>query len=159
MDRIKEHYDKLIEEGNDPVHDLPSLKAYMEKWDGPEFMKELKIRESSRVLEVGVGTGRLAMKAIPFCHFFTGIDLSPKTIQRAEEKGRAIRKISGLLTKGGRFVLSISKDSASELDYGIHSIPLYPDSPEQIEAELKNAGFTYIKKKETEFAWIFVADK
>lgn len=31
---VMKHYDKLIDENNDPVHDPESLKEYMNKWDG-----------------------------------------------------------------------------------------------------------------------------
>lgn len=41
--KIAEHYDLLIEENNDPVHDSPALKAYMEQWDGPVFLNALKL--------------------------------------------------------------------------------------------------------------------
>lgn len=30
---VIEHYDKLIEEKNDPVYDPKPLKEYMDKWD------------------------------------------------------------------------------------------------------------------------------
>jgi 2-polyprenyl-3-methyl-5-hydroxy-6-metoxy-1,4-benzoquinol methylase len=58
MNRVcaQEHYDLLIREGNDPV------------------------------LEIGVGTGRLALKVLAAgCRRFTGIDLSPLTAERARE--------------------------------------------------------------------------
>lgn len=38
-----------------------------------------------KVLEIGVGTGRIAAKAAPLCLKLTGIDISPKTISRAKE--------------------------------------------------------------------------
>ncbi len=79
------HYDKLIEEGNDPVNDPQPLKEYMDKWDGQVFIDKLQLSPVKIVLEIGVGTGRLAVKIAPLCRRFTGIDISPKTIERVKE--------------------------------------------------------------------------
>lgn len=82
---IQEHYDSLIDENNDPVHDPEPLKAYMDKWDGQVFIDELRLSKEKSALEIGVGTGRLAVKTAPMCGKFTGIDISPKTIERAKD--------------------------------------------------------------------------
>ena len=79
------HYDKLIEEGNDPVNDPQPLKEYMDKWDGRVFIDKLQLSPEKSVLEIGVGTGRLAVKIAPLCRRFTGIDISQKTIERVKE--------------------------------------------------------------------------
>ncbi len=80
MNKIIKHYDLLIEEGNDPVNDSPILKEYMNKWDGDTFIRELNLDINKSVLEIGVGTGRIAVKVVSKCLEFTGIDISPKTI-------------------------------------------------------------------------------
>lgn len=77
------HYDALIEEGNDPFYDPEPLKQYMNKWDGQIFLDAMQLDQTKTVLEIGVGTGRLASRVIPLCKQFCGIDISPKTIQRA----------------------------------------------------------------------------
>ena len=82
---VKSHYDKLIEEGNDPVHDNEILKNYMDKWDGPQFIEDMQLSGCETVLEIGVGTGRLAVRVCEKCHQFYGIDLSPKTIEAAKK--------------------------------------------------------------------------
>ncbi len=82
---VVEHYDLLIEEGNDSYRDLPPLREYMEKWDGKEFIASMHLSGKEKVLEIGVGTGRVAAKVIPLCFSFDGIDISPKTIERANE--------------------------------------------------------------------------
>lgn len=79
------HYDLLIDEGNDPVHDPAPLREYMDGWDGPAFLDALKLDGTQDVLEIGVGTGRLALRTAPMCRHLTGVDLSPKTIARAGE--------------------------------------------------------------------------
>jgi SAM-dependent methyltransferase len=79
------HYDSLIDENNDPVRDLIVLREYMDKWDGQAFIDDLKLAPDKSVLEIDVGTGRLAVKVCDKCYSFTGIDISPKTIERARE--------------------------------------------------------------------------
>lgn len=82
---IAKHYDILITEGNDPVHDPAPLKAYMDKWDGQEFIDKMQLTNDKTVLEIGVGTGRLAVRTAPLCKEFYGIDISPETIKGAEK--------------------------------------------------------------------------
>ncbi len=82
---VIEHYDKLIDENNDPVYDPQPLKEYMDKWDGQVFIDAMQLDKTKSVLEIGIGTGRLALKIISFCCNFVGIDISPKTIDRAKK--------------------------------------------------------------------------
>lgn len=79
------HYDLLIQENNDPIYDSDLLKKYMDKWDGQVFIDKMKLDKEKTVLEIGVGTGRLAIRAAPLCKSFFGIDVSPKTVDRAKE--------------------------------------------------------------------------
>ena len=41
------HYDLLIEERNDPVHDPEPLKAYMNKWDGQKFIDKMQLNKNT----------------------------------------------------------------------------------------------------------------
>ncbi len=84
METVKKHYDLLIDEGNDPVNDPIELKNYMDKWDGEKFINALALDKNKEVLEIGVGTGRIAIQVVTNCYKFTGIDLSLKTIERAK---------------------------------------------------------------------------
>ena len=79
------HYDLLIDEGNDPARDPKPLKDYMDKWDGEDFIRRMALNADSSVLEIGVGTGRLAIRVAPSCREFWGIDISKKTVERAED--------------------------------------------------------------------------
>ena len=88
------HYDMLIDENNDPFRDPPVLQAYMDQWDGQIFLDTLKLDESKSVLEIGIGTGRIAAKVAPRCLKLTGIDISPKTIDRAKENLKDYSNIS-----------------------------------------------------------------
>lgn len=85
---VKTHYDLLIDENNDPFRDPPALRQYMASWDGPPFLELMALDPSKTALEIGVGTGRLAEKTAARCRHLTGIDISPKTIERAKENLR-----------------------------------------------------------------------
>ena len=82
---IIHHYDLLIDEGNDPVHDPEPLREYMDKWDGQAFIDKMELNKNKSVLEIGVGTGRLAVRIAPLCGEFYGVDISSKTIERTKE--------------------------------------------------------------------------
>lgn len=91
------HYDSLIDENNDPVFDPQTLKEYMDKWDGKAFLDALTLDDTKSVLEIGVGTGRLALKIAPQCKEFYGIDISPKTIKKAKENLQEFDNVTLLL--------------------------------------------------------------
>ena len=82
---VIEHYDLLIDDNNDPVHDPKPLQDYMDKWDGQDFIDKMNLDKDKSVLEIGIGTGRLAVRIAPLCSKFCGVDISPKTIERAKE--------------------------------------------------------------------------
>lgn len=91
MNNVINHYDSLIDENNDPVYDPKPLQEYMDKWDGQAFIDELQLAIDKDVLEIGVGTGRLALKVCGKCKSFVGADVSPKTTERAKENLFAFR--------------------------------------------------------------------
>jgi len=81
---VSNHYDLLVDENNDPVHDDNNIMQYMNKWDGKIFIDLLDLNKEKTVLEIGVGTGRLAIKIASQCKYLYGIDLSFKTIEKAK---------------------------------------------------------------------------
>ena len=85
MNEVIAHYDKLIDENNDPARDPKPLREYMDKWDGQKFIESMQLNKSKSVLEIGIGTGRLALKVAPRCKSLCGIDVSKKTIERVAE--------------------------------------------------------------------------
>ena len=85
MRDVIDHYNKLIDEDNDPARDPEPLRAYMDKWDGQEFIESMQLAKDRSVLEIGIGTGRLAMRVAQMCKDLCGIDISEKTIERAAE--------------------------------------------------------------------------
>lgn len=88
------HYDLLIDENNDPFRDPPELQEYMNGWDGEKFVEALELTKNKSVLEIGIGTGRLAVRVAPHCRKLTGIDISPKTVERAKENLKDYKNIS-----------------------------------------------------------------
>ena len=88
MDEVALYYDFLIDEGQDPTRDPKPLKDYMDKWDGQKFIDKMHLNKSKSVLEIGVGTGRLAVRVAPYCKEFTGVDISEKTINQARKNIR-----------------------------------------------------------------------
>lgn len=94
MEDVIRHYDSLVEQNNDPVFDPPELQKYMNKWDGERFIEKIRLTPESNVLEIGVGTGRLALKTAPFCNNLYGIDISPKTIERAKENLKSFQNVN-----------------------------------------------------------------
>ena len=91
---VQHHYDSLIDENNDPARDPKTLQEYMDKWDGQAFIDELQLSPDKTMLEIGVGTGRLALKVCGKCKHFVGIDISQKTINRAKENMQAFENIT-----------------------------------------------------------------
>lgn len=92
----------------------------------------------------------------PFRQYFD-IIYSSLTFMHIQDKNAAIKTVQAWLAPGGRFVLSIDKNCASELHYGAQKIQIYPDTPENIADLLKKNDFHMIEKYETEFAYIFTA--
>ena len=88
------HYDLLIEENNDPFRDPPALQDYMNLWDGAPFLEAMELSKEKTVLEIGIGTGRIANGVAPNCLRLVGVDISPKTLERAKENLRAHSNIS-----------------------------------------------------------------
>lgn len=84
MSSVLEHYDLLIEKGNDPVLDGKALSEYMDKWDGKKFVSLLDLDKDKTVLEIGCGTGRILKKIVNTYKSYVGIDISPKTIETAK---------------------------------------------------------------------------
>ena len=91
---VTHHYDLLIDENNDPVHDPKPLQDYMDKWDGQVFIDKMELDKNKSVLEIGVGTGRLAVRVAPLCGEFYGVDISSKTIERAKENLAEFENVS-----------------------------------------------------------------
>ncbi len=139
---IRSHYDLLIEENNDPFRDPPTLRKYMESWDGQVFLDLMELDPSKTVLEIGVGTGRLAAKTAGCCRWLTGIDISAK--------------IDALLNCKGLLCLSIDKNRSEWIDMGSRRIQIYPDTTENIVTLAEQVGMKTKKITEIENAYLLV---
>jgi ubiquinone/menaquinone biosynthesis C-methylase UbiE len=57
----------------------------MNRWTGEDFFDLMELDNQKKVLEIGIGTGRLARNILEIgCKSFTGIDISQSTIERAK---------------------------------------------------------------------------
>lgn len=89
-----EHYESCVDEGVDPCHDDETMRSYMARWDGPPFFDLLGDTRGKSVLDVGVGTGRVAREVLGRgCGRLTGIDISPKSINRARDNLRGFGNV------------------------------------------------------------------
>ena len=94
MKDVSKHYDLLIENGNDPFLDGKELAEYMDKYDGKQFIDLLNLDKSKNVLEIGCGTGRITKKIVNNFSYYTGIDISKKTVFVAKEHFKNYDNIS-----------------------------------------------------------------
>lgn len=104
------HYDKLIDDNNDPFRDSQPLKEYMDKWDGQLFIDSMHLTPTKKVLEIGMGTGRIAAKVAPFCLKLSGIDISPKTIHRAKENLSNFKNIEFICADFSNYIFAETFD-------------------------------------------------
>jgi SAM-dependent methyltransferase len=117
---VVEHYDRMIDEIDDPAHlatdpffDEGRMRAWMEQADGPAFFQALGDVRGETVLEIGVGTGRVARKVLEMgCDRLTGIDVSPKTLERARRNLAAWPNLELLLCDAEDFVREGAFDAA-----------------------------------------------
>lgn len=68
------------------VQSMKPLRDYMNKSDVQAFIAASQLDKNKTVLEIGIGTGRLAVEVAPFCKRFTGINISPKPIEGAKQR-------------------------------------------------------------------------
>lgn len=91
----KAHYDSLIQSGDDPVNDSEYMQKYMDRWIGTNFFNLMNLDDEKDVLEVGVGSGRLAVKLVRMKYkSFTGIDLSVDTLVQTKAHLEGFNNIS-----------------------------------------------------------------
>ena len=168
------HYDLLIDENNDPFRDPPPLQEYMNGWDGELFLESLELSQNKNVLEIGIGTGRIAVKVAPCCTRLTGIDISPKTIERAKEN---LKEYSNICFICGDFneydfvetfdVIYSSltmmhfkdKNQSKYINMGTRKLKIHPDTPDNIISLINASSMNVANVFETDNAYIIVSNK
>lgn len=155
---IKTHYDLLIEENNDPFRDPPALRKYMESWDGQVFLDLLELNQSKTVLEIGIGTGRIAEKTAGCCRHLTGIDISPKTIERARENLRHCLNITLICDD---FIAHPFRETF-DVVYSTLTMMHFQDKPlviEKISSLLIDGGLLCLSIDKSQSEWIDFGDR
>ncbi len=142
-----EHYDRLIDEIDDPLHpatdpfrDDGELRQWMEQSDGSAFHAALGDMRGKAVLEIGIGTGRVAKKVLDYgCARLTGIDLSAKTVARAQRNLGAYPQVEILQADAETFI----RPNAFDVAYCVWTFFHIVDQPRalaQIVASLRCGG-------------------
>jgi ubiquinone/menaquinone biosynthesis C-methylase UbiE len=150
---VKTHYDLLIKENNDPFRDPPALRKYMESWDGQVFLDLLELNPSKKVLEIGVGTGRIAEKIAGCCRHLTGIDISPKTVERARENLRLCPNITLICDD----FISHPFRETFDIIYSTLTMMHFQDKPlviDKISALLNDSGLVCLSIDKNQSEWI-----
>ena len=150
---VQTHYDLLIKENNDPFRDPPALRKYMESWDGQVFLYLLELNPSKKVLEIGVGTGRIAEKIAGCCRHLTGIDISPKTVERARENLRLCPNITLICDD----FISHSFRETFDIIYSTLTMMHFQDKPlviDKISALLNDSGLVCLSIDKNQSEWI-----
>lgn len=157
MKEVIDHYNRLVNEGNDPVHDGAPLKEHMDKWDGKKFLDELNLSPREDVLEIGVGTGRLAVEVAPRCGQFYGIDISPDTIKRA---GENLSKYDNITLYTGDF-MSHGFDRKFDRIYSSLTFMHFDKKPEAVlkaASLLEEEGFFLLSISKSQDEYIHMGD-
>ncbi len=135
----REHYDRLADAGhgrNDP----PFMQEYMARWDGPLFYDALGNLSNADVLEVGIGTGRIAHQILELgCRHLTGLDISPKTLAAAKEDLVGFANLELILVDISEFRRDVSFDVAYSVLTFMH-IQDKPKALQNIVASLRPGG-------------------
>ena len=150
---VQTHYDLLIKENNDPFRDQPALRKYMESWDGQVFLDLLELNPSKKVLEIGVGTGRIAEKIAGCCRHLTGIDISPKTVERARENLRLCPNITLICDD----FISHPFRETFDIIYSTLTMMHFQDKPlviDKISALLNDSGLVCLSIDKKQSEWI-----
>lgn len=134
----------------DPFHDPPGVAAWLSQADGPEFWQAVGPVTGESVLEVGIGTGRVAHKMLQHgCAHLTGLDVSPKTLALARENLANDLRIELLQCDVGQFV----RPAAYDLAYSVWTFFHIGDKPGALRnmlASLQPGGRLVLSLERTE---------
>ncbi|MCE5238466.1 MAG: class I SAM-dependent methyltransferase [Armatimonadia bacterium] len=124
----------------DPFHDPPGVAAWLAQADGPEFWDAVGSVEGQTVLEIGLGTGRVAAKMLQRdCAHLTGLEVSPKTLELARDNLAQDPRVGFLLQD----VVDFIRPATYDLAYSVWTFFHIPDKPRalsNIVTSLKRGG-------------------
>ncbi len=98
-------------------------------------VRELNVKSGQSVLEVGVGTG-LSLGAYPASCSYTGVDLAPEMLAKAEEKAARAGLVNTRLEVADALSLPYDDDS---FDYvtSFHVVSVVPDARQMVREMLR----------------------
>ena len=164
---VIQHYDKLIDDNNDPFYDSPELQDYMDKWDGKVFIDSMLLDNTKRVIERAKENLNSLNNVTLICADYEQYEFeqifdviySSLTLIHFEDKQKFISKASSLLTRGGLLCLSIDKDQDDYIHMKDYKIKVFPDKLEHILSMIKTTQLCVKKIIEKEFAHIIICEK
>ena len=135
----KEHYDRLAEAAHGRDDSL-KMQDYMARWDGRLFHDALGDVTGKDVLEVGIGSGRVARQILNRgCRHLTGLDISPKTIALAQADLAGFANLTLVLAD----ITGFRKNRSFDLAYSVLTfmhVEAKPKALENIVASLRPGG-------------------
>ncbi|MEN6642305.1 MAG: methyltransferase domain-containing protein [Armatimonadia bacterium] len=142
------HYEHLAEvfadpaqpKIGDPFHDPPQVARWLAQADGADFWQAVGPVEGQTVLEIGLGTGRVAAKMLQRgCAHLTGLEVSPKTLELARANLAQDPRVGFLLQD----VVDFIRPATYDLAYSVWTFFHIPDKPRalsNIVTSLKRGG-------------------
>ncbi|MCE5237743.1 methyltransferase domain-containing protein [bacterium] len=133
----------------DPFHDPPKVAAWLAQADGPEFWDTVGDVTGKAVLEVGIGTGRVARKMLDRgCATVTGLDVSPRTLALARANLCDDRRVDYVLQD----VVDFVRPDAFDLAYSVWTFFHVQDKQRalsNIVTSLKSSGRLVLSLEQT----------
>jgi SAM-dependent methyltransferase len=144
---VKDHYDLMVREMDDPSHPVTDpftddgrLREWLELADGPDFFATLGDVTGQDVLEIGIGTGRVAAKMLQSgCGHLVGLDISPLSLERAHSNLAEFDRVELVLTD----IVDFLRPDAFDVIYSVWTLCHLEDAQAALTAAvgcLKDGG-------------------
>lgn len=129
---VKDHYDLMAREMDDaghlvtdPFYDTGPPREWLEHADGARFFEAVGEIAGRDVLEIGIGTGRVAAKFLrQGCASLVGLDISPLSLERAARNLAPFPQVELVLADAQTFARPDSFDIA----YAVWTLFHLPDA-------------------------------
>ncbi len=154
-DNLNWHYDEFKQVGVDYT-DIQEVQAYDLRMRKLRNIKQeceyirglLKTTFSDRILEIGTGTGELALDFSAYCRKVVAIDVSPKMIELAQEKAKRQNKSNVQFQNAGFLTYESTENfDAIITQLSLHHLPDYWKmiALRRIYEVLKDGGKFYLR--------------